>query len=324
MNKCKVRFHGNVKEVTKFMVDNMEFVEVTDNGLKFIASMNFGKTMVESDELFMKDVYGVKPYAECCNMKIIIYNNEFKHYYDDEYDYEEAPKKIYEFRVENHGSFFDIYKTFEKSVCYQDKFVSKPKEFMSEFFDYFAQPNISSIQDRKELQKKMNQEASLEIEFEVYSFPLDLLNKWYEYYELSVVANWADENEFLRYTRYIEDKKDNLPEDRYINKVLAETELERYTQSLLVNKWVNLHEMITHICEMLYDMKDSFPVNIELEYKDSDPDKIAHMNNKFKYNSVYSKISNTVYSLANAEVFTLARMYASLVDMYKKFMNKNN
>lgn len=322
MNKCSVKFHGSVKEIIKFMVDNMEFIEVNENGLKFVTIMNFGKTMTESDELFMRDQYGVKPYEECCNMRVAVYTQNYKHYDDDMcYNYETASECIYDFKVENHGSFFDVYKTFEKNVCYQNKFVTKPREFISEFFNYFAQPNIISREEMDKLQEKMKQEATLEIEFKVYDFPLELLNKWYEQYELAVRAYWANKNEFLTYARYADDKNSSMTEDQYINKTIAEEELQRYTQLLLVRKWVDLHEMVIHIAEMLYDMKDNFPVSIELEHKIVDDTQSI---NKFKYNNVYSKISNTVYSLANSEPFVLSRMYASLVEMHNKFMNKNN
>jgi hypothetical protein len=325
MNKCLVRFYGSVKEIIKFMVENMEFIEVNESGLKFVSVMNFGKFITESDELFMRDQYGVKPYEECCKMQVIVFPYEYKEYSDNEYydpcD-ESFSEHVYNFKVENHGSFFDIYKTFEKNVCYQNKFVAKPREFMSEFFNYFAQPNISSMEDRQKLQKKMKQEASLEIEFKVYDFPLELLNKWYEQYELSVRAHWADKNEFLTYARFIDEKNNSMTENQYINKAIAEEDLQRYTQLLLVHKWADLHEMVIHIAEMLYDMKDNFPEPIELELKDVIEGQ--HTVHKFKYNHTYGSISNTVYSLANSEPFVLAKMYASLTDMHKKFMNKNN
>jgi hypothetical protein len=325
MNKCQVRIIGSLKEVLKFMVDNMEFVEVDDNGVKFINVMNFGKTMKESDELFMKDQYGVKPYTPCLKMKVIVYNNEFKLYYDDDGEYyENPPKNLYEFRVENHGAFYDMYKTYEKNVCFQDEFVTRPKEFMSEFFGYFTQPNIFSQHEKKDLQHKMKLEACIDFEFETYDFPLELLNLWYDYYNLSIKSNWADENEFLIYTRYQEEKNDNMKEEDYINRVNAEQDLQRYTQLLLTHKWANLYNMITDICDMLYDMKDSFPVKLNLEYKDQDPNKVAHMNNKYKYNALYSNISSTVHSLANSEAFVLARIYAGIDKMHKEFMNKNN
>lgn len=322
MNKCQVKICGSLKEVMKFMVDNMEFIEVDDNGVKFITSMNFGKTMKESNELFMKEQYGVKPYTSCLKMKVVVGNSEHK-LYDDEY-YENPPKNLYEFRVENHGAFYDMYKTYEKNVCFQDEFVTRPKEFMSEFFDYFAQPNIFSHQDKNDLQHKMKLEAWLDFEFETYDFPLELLNLWYGYYNLSISSNWANENEFLLYARYQEDKNDIMKEENYINRVNAEQDLQRYTQLLLSHKWANLQNMIMDICDMLYDMKDSFPVKLNIEYKDQDPNKVAHMNNKYKYNAFYSSISNTVYSLANSEVFSLARLYAGLDKMHKEFMNKNN
>ena len=107
MNKCQVKICGSLKEVMKFMIDNMEFVEVDDKGVKFINVMNFGKTMKESDALFMKEQYSVKPYTPCLKMKVVVGNNEHKLYDDDEY-YENPPKNLYEFRVENHGAFYDL------------------------------------------------------------------------------------------------------------------------------------------------------------------------------------------------------------------------
>lgn len=322
MNKCQVRISGSLKEVMKFMVDNMEFVEVDDNGVRFINVMNFGKTMKESDELFMKEQYSVKPNTPCLKMKVVVGNNEYK-LYDDEY-YENPPKNLYEFRVENHGAFYDMYKTYEKNVCFQDEFVTRPKEFMSEFFDYFTQPNIFSIQEKKDLQHKMKLEACADFEFETYDFPLELINLWYDYYNLSIKSNWADENEFLIYTRYQEEKNDDVKKEDYIIRVSAEQDLQRYTLLLLTYKWANLHNMITDICDMLYDMKDSFPVKLNLEYRDQDSDKVTHLINKYKYNTLYSSISSTVYSLANSEVGSLARIYAGLDKMHKEFMNKNN
>lgn len=323
MNKCQVRISGSLKEVMKFMVDNMEFVEVDDNGVRFINVMNFGKTMKESDELFMKEQYSVKPNTPCLKMKVVVGNNEYKLYDDDEY-YENPPKNLYEFRVENHGAFYDMYKTYEKNVCFQDEFVTRPKEFMSEFFDYFTQPNIFSIQEKKDLQHKMKLEACADFEFETYDFPLELINLWYDYYNLSIKSNWADENEFLIYTRYQEEKNDDVKKEDYIIRVSAEQDLQRYTLLLLTYKWANLHNMITDICDMLYDMKDSFPVKLNLEYRDQDSDKVTHLINKYKYNTLYSSISSTVYSLANSEVGSLARIYAGLDKMHKEFMNKNN
>lgn len=324
MNKCQVKVFGNVKEVVTFMIDNMEFLEVDNNGIKFVTIMNFGKTVKESDELFMKEQYGVKPCTPCLKMKMVVTNNEYKVYPDEDDYYDQSSKNLYEFRVENHGAFYDVYKTYEKNVCFQDEFVRRPKEFMSEFFNYFAQPNIFSHEDKKELQEKMKLEAWIEFEFETYDFPLELLNIWYEYYNLSIRSDWADESEFLMYVRYQEEKNDVMKEENYINRASAEQDLQRYTQLLLTHKWANLHNMVTDICDMLYDMKDNFPVKLNLEYKDSDPNKVNHMNNKYKYNALYSNISNTVYSLANSEPFSLARIYTVIDKMHKEFMNKNN
>ena len=75
---------------------------------------------------------------------------------------------------------------------------------------------------------------------------------------------------------------------------------------------------------MLYDMKDNFPVKLDLEYKDEDSNKVAHLINKYKYNTFYSSISSTVYSLANSEPISLARIYVVIYKMHKAFMNKNN
>ena len=52
MNRCLIKMYGPVKEVIKFMVNEMKFVNATDNGLKFTAEINFMQSMKEYDEFF--------------------------------------------------------------------------------------------------------------------------------------------------------------------------------------------------------------------------------------------------------------------------------
>lgn len=325
MHKCNVRFNGPVKEIMKFMIDNMEFSEVSDVGVKFIVGLDFGKLMKEHDELFMKDQYGVNLKDICINTKVFVSNVEYKEYYDDEYyDYDERPKNIYEFEIQNHGCFFDVTKVYEKEVCFKDEFVKRPKEFMSEFFNYFSLGSINSRKDQDELIRRMNLSSVLEIEFFTYAFPVEILNAWRSKYKLNVRAHWADENEFLIYARYQDDPED-LSEDKYVQHITAEKSLQRYTEMLCVRKWLDCHAMVIDVCNMLYDMKDNFPVKIDLELKEIPEGEVTfNSNNPFKYNVTYGSISNTIYGLANnGDNFTLAKMYAALTKMHETFMNEN-
>ena len=115
--------------------------------------------------------------------------------------------------------------------------------------------------------RRMKLSSVLEIEFFTYAFPVEILNAWRSKYNLSVRAHWADENEFLIYARYPDDPED-LSEDKYVQHITAEKSLQRYTEMLCVRKWLDCHAMVIDVCNMLYDMKDNFPVKIDLELKE--------------------------------------------------------
>lgn len=323
-NKCHVRFYGPVKEMLKFMVDNMDFVRVNDKGISFKVGINFSKLMKENDELFMKEQHGVNLYEECNIMKVDVSTEKYRNNddYDDYFDYDNPPRSMYKFRVENHGGFFDIYKSYEKEECFHDVFVTKPREFISDFFNYFSQGSVNSREEFAKLQERINMSSVLEIEFSTFSFPLNILNEWKELYNLAIRAHWADENEVLIYARYPDELQKELTEDQYIQKISAKDKLQRYVELLSIFKWLDIHALVQDVCEMLYDMKDNFPVKINLELKDQEDNKPAFCVNKFKYNPTYGNISNTIYQLANGEdKFVLAKMYASLVRMHEEFIN---
>ena len=59
MNNCVIELRGEVKNIIKFMVENINFVHADNNGVNFTTEINFGKIVRELDEDAMKELYGV-------------------------------------------------------------------------------------------------------------------------------------------------------------------------------------------------------------------------------------------------------------------------
>lgn len=319
MNKCYIKITGPAKEIIKFMVENFIFSEVYDNGIHFVTKIDFSKILLENDELFIKENYSVYPLIECSKMNVVAHSSKYEENYEDIME-EEYMNNIYEFKIEQHGQYFDIYKTFEKGVCYKETFVNHPKDFMSGFFNYFAHNNINSHDELTKLKSKMKQRISMSFEFNVYDMPINILDKWADEYKMYLTAEWASENEFLIYTRYEDVPKDENKSN--IRVISANEKLEVYIEKVLMRGWADAHKMVVSICDMLYDMKDNFPVNIDLQLKPVPEDKPFSSNNRFVYNTTYGKITNVVYNLINSNVYALANLYTGLYNMHKQFLNK--
>ena len=76
MNNCVIGLRGDVKNIIKFMVENINFVHVDDNGVKFTTEVNFGRIVKELDEDAMKELYGVPVSTPVKYLKVDIHKSE--------------------------------------------------------------------------------------------------------------------------------------------------------------------------------------------------------------------------------------------------------
>ena len=311
MNSCLIRLYGPVKEIVRFMIENMVFAEVEEDGVRFVVKLQFDRSVLEQDELFMKENYSVRPFEYCNKMHVHVDCMDDYEEYDDIGPIE----RLYEFHMRRYGHHFDVHKEFEKGVCFKCKFVRNPKEFMSEFFNYFSQGKANTKEELENLKKIMSYSMMLELEFQTFDLPINILNLWHNNYDISIRSHWANEHEYLIYNVFEEDG----PEGGEVTSIKSDENLQRYTELLLERGWANCKAIIDDICDMLYDTKDNFPTKINLELIDDVKDNVF----KYKHNKITSCIFNTVHRLSQSEPFVLARLYARLTDMHKEFLENN-
>ena len=314
MNRCLIKMHGPVKEVIKFMVNEMKFVNATDNGLKFTAEVNFAQSMKENDELFLKDNYSVTPVSCCEKMEVVV-----QHYYtcdDDEYDHEyDDVKYLYKFHLIKSGkTHFELYKKFEKEVCFNEKHVFDNMEFMSEFFNYFKITYEYPVS--KELKQKLDAHMSLSFEIYTYGLPIMVFNNWLEKYQVRLVGTYGDENEIIIFDKDFSFSED-VKEENFIFRFDAEKDRLAYMSKLLSHKWADNYNLLQDVCDMLYDLKGVLPFEVDLELKENDNLK---GNSNYKYNKFYSNLSSVIFELARTSPNQLAKLYVWLENAHKNFL----
>ena len=317
MNKCLIKMYGPVKEVIKFMVNEMNFVSATDNGLQFVAEVNFAQSMRENDELFLQDNYSVAPVSCCEKMEVDV--QQFYTQDDEEYDYEyDDVKHLYKFHLIKSGKiYFELYKNFEKEVCFNDKHVSDNMEFMSEFFNYFKTPYNYAVS--KELKQRLDAHMAFSFEVYTYGLPVSVFNNWLEKYQVRLVGTYGDENEIVVFDKdfamlsYV----DEVKEENFIFRFDAEKDRLTYMCKLLSHKWADNFKLLQDVCDMLYDLKDAVPFEVDLELKENDGLKGM---SKYKYNKFYGNMSSAIFELARTSPNQLAKLYVWLENAHKNFL----
>ena len=314
MNKCLIKMYGPVKEIVKFMVNEMSFVKATDDGIRFVAQVNFAQSMKENDELFLQDNYSVAPVSLCEKMEVIINQYFTADDEDYEYGYDEL-RYIYKFNlIKSGGSYFEIYKNFEKGECFNNKHVSDNMQFMSDFFNYFKMTYNYSAD--KDLKQKMDAHMTFSFEVCTYGLPISVFNNWLEKYQVRLVGTYGDEKEIIVFDKDFV-MHENVNEEQYLFRFDAEKDRLSYTNKLLTNNWADIYAICQDVCDILYDLKDNVPFNIDLELKD-EGQKI-NGNTKYKYNKFYGNVSNVVFELARTSPNQLAKLYIWLEDAHKAF-----
>ena len=314
MNRCLIKMYGPVKEVIKFMVNEMKFVNATDNGLKFTAEINFMQSMKEYDELFLKDNYSVSPVSHCEKMEV-----DVQQYYtceDEDYDYEyDDVKHLYKFNLLKSGkTYFELYKNFEKEVCFNNKHVFDNMGFMSEFFNYFKIPYDYAVNE--ELKQKLDAHMILSFEIYTYGLPILIFNNWLEKYQVRLVGTYGDENEIIVFDKDFSFSED-IKEDRFIFRFDAEKDRLNYMSKLLSHNWADNYKILQDVCDMLFELKGVLPFEIDLELRENDNLK---GNSKYKYNKFYGNISSVIFELARTSPNQLAKMYVWLENAHKNFL----
>lgn len=314
MNKCLIKMYGPVKEVIKFMVNEMNFVSATDNGLQFVAEVNFAQSMKETDELFLQDNYSVAPVSYCEKMEVDV--QQYYTYDDEDYEYEfDDIKHLYKFHLVKSGkSYFELYKNFEKEVCFNDKHVSDNMEFMSEFFNYFKTPYNYAVS--KELKQKLDAHMAFSFEVYTYGLPIMVFNNWLEKYQVRLVGTYGDENEIVVFDKDFSFSED-VKEENFIFRFDAEKDRLSYMSKLLSHKWADNYNLLQDVCDMLYDLKDVVPFEVDLEIKGTDEMKGM---SKYKYNKFYGNMSSVIFELARTSPNQLAKLYVWLENAHKKFL----
>ena len=116
MNNCIIELRGEVKNILKFMTENMNFVYVNNCGIQFTTDINFGYITKEMDEDAMKELYGVPVITPVRYLKVNI--NKSDGYYEDDEEYDERPYDLYDFKIYNVGDMNERYFNLEYKLTF--------------------------------------------------------------------------------------------------------------------------------------------------------------------------------------------------------------
>ena len=310
MNNCVIELRGEVKNIIKFMAENINFVHVDNNGVKFTTEINFGRIVKELDEDAMKELYGVPVSIPVKYLKVDVHKSEGDFCDPEEYE-DNRPYDLFDFKIYNVGDMNDNYFNIEYKIfdgqCFRDHTHAQDKrKFINEFFDKFAGLRKCCKEDMRVL----NDWMWIEFEVPVYDIPVNVTEAWREEYDVCTNVIYSDENKVVKYYRYPQ-----AGGEVEFTLITPENNMLRYTEELLHYKWANIHVMFGNFCNMLYDMKDIIPFEIDLE---------PHEKGKgYKYNKFYGDLSQMFYSLARTDYRQLAKIYVAVGETFDKlFDNK--
>lgn len=304
MNNCVIELRGEVKNIIRFMVENMNFVYVDNNGIKFTTDVNFGNIVKEMDEDAMKELYGVPVVTPVKYLKVNINKSEGE-YGDPDEEYDDRPYDLYNFKITNVGDFNERYFSLEYKLvdgqCFRDhSYACDKRKFINEFFDNFSGLRKCVKNDMR----KLDDWCWIKFEVPVYDVPIEITEAWRKEYDVCTDVTYSDDNRVVKYYKYpMDDKEIDTVE------ITPENDILRYTELLLKHKWVNLQLMCNNFCDMLYYMKDKIPFEINLELNE---------NGKYKYNQFYSELTNMFYSLNRNEYRQLAKIYVTVGEAYDR------
>lgn len=308
MNNCVVELRGEVRNIIKFMIENINFVHVDENGVKFTAELNLGRLVKELDDDAMKELYGVPVSIPVRHLQVNVYKSEGAYCSCDEEE-DDRPHDLYDFKIYNVGDLYDHYFNIEFKIVDGKWFpdhshTMDKRKFMNEFFDKFSGLRKCCKDDMKVLDDWM----SLEMEFLVYDVPTEITETWRNEYDVCTNVVYSEDGKVVKYYRY-----PNCGKEMDLEVITPESNMLRYTEELLSHKWANVHVMFNNFCHMLYDMKDSIPFDIDLEPNDR---------GGYKYNKCYGDLSQMFYSMARTNHRELAKIYVSVGNTYDKMFGK--
>ena len=304
MNNCVIELRGEVKNIIRFMVENMNFVYVDNNGIKFTTDVNFGNIVKEMDDDAMRELYGVPVVTPVKYLEVSVHKSEGE-YCESEEEYDDRPYDLYEFRIYNVGDFneryFNIEYKFLNGQCFRDHTHAYDKrKFINEFFDNFSGLRKCVKNDMR----KLDDWCWIEFEVPVYDVPVEITEAWRQEYDICTNVIYSDDNRIVKYYRYpTADKEIDMVE------ITPESDILMYTEILLQYKWANLQLMCNNLCDMLYYMKDKIPFEIDLELTE---------NGRYKYNKFYGELTNMFYSLNRSDHRQLAKIYVTVGETYDK------
>ena len=309
MNNCVIELRGEVKNIIKFMVENINFVHADNNGVNFTTEINFGKIVRELNEDAMKELYGVPVSIPVRYLKVEIHKSEGEYCGYDEME-DNRPYDLYDFKIFNVGDINDHYFNIEYKLfdgqCFRDHtYVQDKRKFINDFFDKFA----GLRKCRKEDTRVLDDWMWIEFEVPVYDIPVNVTEAWREEYDVCTNVIYSDENKVVKYYRYPQ-----AGGEVEFTIITPENNILRYTEELLHYKWANVHVMFNNFCDMLYEMKDKTPFEIDLEPKEK--------GRGYKYNKFYGDLSQMFYSLARTDYRQLAKIYVTVGKTYDRIFGK--
>jgi hypothetical protein len=275
----------------KFIVNEIKFMSANDMGLKFVTEVK---------------LHECNKYIEVNKFKVDVHKQ-----FDGEFDFADKddtrPDDIYSFDINRYGDCYVINKKFIYGEYFKPHTIVGNKiEFINQFLNDYSGLSPYSLEDKR----KLSDYGSIEIE--VWSEDDTLIESvlhWCKNYNMNSDVVEADSDNVYKY--YIPSGyEENDCEVKILN---MENNPRHYLSTLLNHKWIETYKLEVNVLDMLYDLKEKIPFNIQIEQIKTDDGRVV-----YKRSELLNKVRSLIYTLSESDTYQLADLYTALKNEHDK------